>query len=162
MGREKENAKMAKTYIVKVKADYSIEKVEFDETDSIAQLQEAVGGYIERVPTPLKNNLDLFVNEEGLLQKLPVNKTLSLMCTMGEGSVRILVGDGVFVCHDGESDTIGIDEDMADNLVCLLGDVAKGCKMIEAGKIGEQYDYEMCPSAEIEEMIASHRETIVK
>jgi hypothetical protein len=123
MGRNKGNAKMAKTYIVKVKPDYSIEKVEFDETDSIAQLQEAVGGYIEHVPVGMRHYLDLFVNEEGSLIPLETNAILSLVYSVGVERAALIRGDGVFAAHDGEGNTVGIEEDRADAIVSLLEDI---------------------------------------
>jgi hypothetical protein len=57
-------------------------------------LQKAVGGYIEYVRLP--NGAALVVNEEGLLQELPINV---LACVL---SGRTIVGDVVYAesMHD--------------------------------------------------------------
>lgn len=114
---------MGKTYIVKVKTDLTIEKEEFNAEDSLTQLQEAVGGYIERVPVDMKHDLDLWVNEEGLLLRKPLNGILSSVHSIGVERVELLVGDGVFACHDEEGETIGIEENIADSLVEMLNEV---------------------------------------
>lgn len=43
------------------------------------ELQRIVGGYIERVPMPDDFPGDVWANEEGLLEGLPLNKTFSTM-----------------------------------------------------------------------------------
>ena len=125
MAGKKENAKMAKTYIIKVKTDYSVEKVEFDEADSLAQLQDAVGGLIERVPIELQHGLDIFVNEEGALIPLKCNAILSMIYAAGVEQAVFLFGNGVFAAHDSEGNTLGIDEELADRLVALLTDIGE-------------------------------------
>jgi hypothetical protein len=39
---------------------------------SLQELQDLVGGYIERVPSE-SSHVDIYVNEEGLLHQLPLN-----------------------------------------------------------------------------------------
>ena len=114
---------MSKSYIVKVKTDLTIEKVEFNAEDSLTQLQEAVGGCILRVPADMKHDLDLWVNDEGLLLRKPLNGILSSVHSIGADRVELLVGDGVFACHDEEGETIGIQEDIADSLVEMLNEI---------------------------------------
>lgn len=125
---------MGKSYIIKVKADLTIEKVEFNAQDSLAQLQEAVGGYIERVPIELRHGLDLFVNEEGCLIPLKINAILSMIYSVGVERAALIRGDGVFASHDGEGNTVGIEEDRADKIVALLVDVRDAFQKVLAGR----------------------------
>lgn len=39
----------------------------------LSELQEIVGGYIERIPLPMMQGYCLIVNEEGLIYGLPLN-----------------------------------------------------------------------------------------
>ena len=73
-------------YLVK-----STGEVEILPNGELETLQNAVGGYIERVPTkhPAPTMSSLIVNEEGLLQRLPYNFTGSLF------TGRSVVGDVV-------------------------------------------------------------------
>jgi len=73
-------------YLVK-----STGEVEILPNGELETLQNAVGGYIERVPTkpPAPTMSSLIVNEEGLLQRLPYNFTASLF------TGRSIVGDVV-------------------------------------------------------------------
>ena len=73
-------------YLVK-----STGEVEILPNGELETLQNAVGGYIDRVPTkhPAPTMSRLIVNEEGLLQRLPYNFTGSLF------TGRSIVGDVV-------------------------------------------------------------------
>lgn len=105
---------MEKTYILKVGTDGRVEREPFDAGDSLGQLQRAVGGYIERVPLELKHGIDLFVDEEGLLNGLPPNPVLTEFATMNSGWIELL-GNGAFAAHDCEGETLGLtDADCAD------------------------------------------------
>ena len=44
---------------------------------SLKQMQEAVGGLIERFPLDIKDKKTMWVNEEGLLLNLPLNTIAS-------------------------------------------------------------------------------------
>lgn len=56
--------------VIPVEGD--VEKVSFDRKDELNVLQEAVGGWIEAVDTGA--NGTMWVNEEGKLMNLPINK----------------------------------------------------------------------------------------
>lgn len=59
---------------------------------SLATLQKAVGGYVERVV--LSETLTMWVNEEGLLQGLPINMAATILAG------RQIVGDVVLESND--------------------------------------------------------------
>jgi hypothetical protein len=102
---------MARTYIVKVAADGRVEREEFDRADPLGQLQGAVGGYIERVPVPMVGGHDLFVNEDGLLEGLPINVALSkFVIRRTRNYAARIVGDGVFAGHDEDGEAVGLTE----------------------------------------------------
>ena len=107
-------------FVVKVPAVGAIVKEPFDGQDSYKQLSDAVGGYIECAVIPQVGHsgpygVDCFVNEEGLLKHLPFNARLTAFASpVYDGP---LVGDGIFVGHDGEGETVGLDEDDADRIV---------------------------------------------
>jgi hypothetical protein len=44
---------------------------------SLEQAQELVGGYVTHVPIPSRPDSQMFVDEEGLIKGLPVNKEAS-------------------------------------------------------------------------------------
>ncbi|MBR1525228.1 MAG: DUF3846 domain-containing protein [Prevotella sp.] len=58
---------------------------------TLREMQNAVGGYIERVGT--HQNKSVWANEEGRLKGLPVNEKASELC------YREIVGD-VLVCNE--------------------------------------------------------------
>ena len=63
-------------------------KVFFADKGWFAKVQGIVGGYVEPVRL---GSTDLLVNEEGLLQGLPVNRTASMVAG------RVIVGNAVLV-----------------------------------------------------------------
>jgi len=58
-----------------IKTDGTIEEVAVDKDNSLKQMQDAVGGYIELIY--LSDNKVMVVNEEGLIKRLPYNHTAS-------------------------------------------------------------------------------------
>lgn len=94
------------TYLVKVATDGTIRREAFTPDNSLKQLQAAVGGWIERVDYE-KNDLDLYVNEEGKLEGLPYNRVLTVHSRHFHDP---LVGNGVYVAHDDEGNTLGLTE----------------------------------------------------
>jgi hypothetical protein len=58
-----------------------------DKSPSLEEAQLAVGGYVELVR--LKDGRQVLVNEEGLLQRLPINEEASLLCN------RTIVGNAL-------------------------------------------------------------------
>jgi hypothetical protein len=65
-------------------------------TFTLEELQKYVGGFIELVYT--NDGKEMYLNEEGKLKCLPVNRTASLLY-MGDD---LIVGD-VLVCGKGET-----------------------------------------------------------
>ena len=94
------------TYLVKVATDGTIRREAFTPDNSLKQLQAAVGGWIERVDYE-KNDLDLYVNEEGKLEGLPYNRVLTVHSRHFHDP---LVGNGVYAAHDDEGNTLGLTE----------------------------------------------------
>jgi hypothetical protein len=67
-------------------------------------MQAIVGGWIERVALPYK--IDLWINEEGMIENLPLN----LITTLEGTAVHQIYGDVFFASHDGEGNTVGLDD----------------------------------------------------
>ena len=104
-------------YILKVAATGEVTREEFNAEDSLKQLQSAVGGCIERVPVPMVRGRDLFVNEDGIAEKLPINEKLTRFVQLRiRFTIVTLLGDGVFAAHDGDGNTIGLTEAQCDDL----------------------------------------------
>ena len=59
---------------------------------TLDELQEYVGGYIERAPYPKDEDCDVIVNEEGLLKQLEDNPTGTALLKTVEGVEPRLVG----------------------------------------------------------------------
>lgn len=102
-------------YIVKVKTDGTVEREEFRAGDSLKQMQEAVGGLIERLPVPtdpFDSGYDIFINEEGLMLELTQNVAVTKLW-IAYGGPTPIYGDAVVVGHDGEGGTVGLSENEA-------------------------------------------------
>ena len=82
-------------------------------------IQKAVGGWYERVhPVGLERPYCMMVNEEGLLQNLPMNLTGSVLYGTPQHGQPI-VGDVIFLkdgYHDGEPDVVGMTAEEAQSL----------------------------------------------
>lgn len=92
------------TYILKVPAVGEITREEFRADDSLKQLQEAVGGYIERVPYNFGLGIDCFCDEDGLIKggDIVVNTAIANIAKIP------IVGNVAFAAHDCEGETIGL------------------------------------------------------
>ena len=101
-----------KTYLLKVTTDGQCERIEFDKEHDYEQLQDAVDGWIERVPQSF-NGADLFINELGKLKRLPFNEVLTKMWADRERVVLddTIVGNGVFAKTGPDGETLGLTED---------------------------------------------------
>ena len=64
------------------------------EAPSLERAQELVGGLVELVRTPTNPDIQVLVNEEGLLKGLPFNKEATELCQTG------IVGDAVILKGD--------------------------------------------------------------
>ena len=61
---------------------------------TLEEAQEIVGGYVEMVHSPNNTDIQILVNEEGLLTGLPFNKEATELCGTGiVGNAVILKGD---------------------------------------------------------------------
>lgn len=74
-----------------IKTDGTIEEVALDKDNSLKQMQDAVGGYIELVR--LTDDDIMVVNEEGLVFGLPINEHASKLAGQSiVGNVLICKG----------------------------------------------------------------------
>tara|TARA_R100000544_G_scaffold27174_1_gene14089 strand:+ start:252 stop:479 length:228 start_codon:yes stop_codon:yes gene_type:complete len=65
-----------------------------DRKPTLEEAQGIVGGYVEMVLLPKDINVQVLVNEEGLLENLPVNQAASELCGQKiVGPVVVLKGD---------------------------------------------------------------------
>lgn len=87
--------------------------------DGLSGLQAGVGGYVQAIDLgPLKATF--FVNEEGKLEKRPINRRATLMWWLLFPSARhmdVIVGDAILV---GEPDEDGNTTDVPQEVVDLL------------------------------------------
>ncbi len=61
---------------------------------TLAEAQEVVGGLVEMVRSPTNPDIQILVNEEGLLKGLPFNEEATELCGTGiVGNAVILKGD---------------------------------------------------------------------
>jgi hypothetical protein len=73
-------------FAVKISADDHIETIDFPLTDQYSILSKAVNGLIECVPINIDGKrMDMWVNEEGLLDRLPYN---SMATFLADNSAR--------------------------------------------------------------------------
>ena len=115
-------------YVVIVHSDatYTIKLVE---GDILPALQNAVGGYIERMPIPAafvrRFSADCFANEEGLIKNLPYNRiATALYRCAGAPKTAFIAGDVVFARRQS-LDTTGFAYDEAMTLSQFIAEGAK-------------------------------------
>jgi hypothetical protein len=87
---------------------------------SLETLQAKVGGWVQAID--LDEVVTLWVNEEGKLNRLPVNSFATALWSVvfGEGT-DIIVGDIVLTGGtDEEGETLGLEEDFIEELVGTL------------------------------------------
>ena len=68
--------------------------------------QKLVGGWLECVRLPY--NIDLWINEEGLLLDLDLNFVTAVIDKGKPQIVHHIVGDVYFASHDGEGNTVSL------------------------------------------------------
>lgn len=75
------------------------ERIALERAPTLAELQAAVGGWIERVKVKVGRDelADLIVNEEGRLRNLPVNHEASQLFWVGRLTTDPIVGDAVLL-----------------------------------------------------------------
>tara|TARA_R110000803_G_scaffold113167_1_gene181556 strand:+ start:275 stop:502 length:228 start_codon:yes stop_codon:yes gene_type:complete len=68
-----------------------------DKKPTLKEAQALVGGLVEMVRSPTNPDIQILVNEEGLLVGLPYNKEASEMCDTGiVGDAIILKGNAIW------------------------------------------------------------------
>lgn len=94
-----------------------------DEFVSYETLSNAVGGMIEAVTLP--SGITLWVNEEGKLNGLPVNKVATNLMTRAFGQqFDILVGNVIVTGGaDDEGETLGLTDEQLEMLISDLASV---------------------------------------
>ena len=110
----------------------SVHKVDVQENGEplYAQIRSVIGGYMENTyPKNLPDDYIMIVNEEGKLNRLPVNT----IATIVYGSdVDFIVGNTIilkFGKFEGESDVVGMTEEEADNIMaCIHQEIIKNKK----------------------------------
>lgn len=108
---------MSKAVILKT--DGTRKVVDFS-TDSLKVLQEAVGGYIEAVQ--LKDNLTMWLNEEGKMNGLPHNENAQFYFDLAFGpGVDFIVGNAVMTGGiDKEGETLGLDDRVVESMTTTV------------------------------------------
>jgi len=92
--------------VVVVPHDGPVRLAELSEGNLLAELQGLVGGYVERVR--LTPTLDMLVNEEGRLLRLPANALATRMVGAA------ILGDVVLLGNDGGEEWVSLsDTDVA-------------------------------------------------
>lgn len=91
-----------------VTTDGDVKTTDFVVGNSYEMIRQGVGGYIECVA--LNNGIDMWVNEEGKLDGLPLNLTATVIFGGNFGLGRdIIMGDVVFTGGvDEEGETLGL------------------------------------------------------
>jgi hypothetical protein len=92
-----------------------------DEFVGYKTLSDAVGGMIEAVSLP--SGMTLWVNEEGKLNGLPVNRVATELLTREFGQkFDIIVGNAIITGGaDDEGETLGLTNDQVATLISNLG-----------------------------------------
>jgi hypothetical protein len=105
-----------------IKVDGSMDFHDVDPEKEYDFLSGSVGGWIQSVS--LSNQLegfDLYCNEEGKLNGLPVNWTATYLWELSYGKTDVLVGDVVLTGGaDDEGETLGLSQEQMDRLTNLL------------------------------------------
>ena len=110
------------SYAVKIQTDGLIECVDFPGPDDEGQYQalsDAVGGYIEHINVICNDvPLDMWINEEGLLRRLPYNAVASYLYQHAARTHDVLiVGDAIITSGDDEGNTLGLTKDQVQHVL---------------------------------------------
>ncbi|MCS0827407.1 DUF3846 domain-containing protein [Cytobacillus firmus] len=92
--------------IVRLNVGSQIEVIEM--VHSLEDMQAIVGGWLERVR--ITDDIDLWINEEGLLQELPLNFVTFVVKDGEPQPVHSIVGNVFFASHDEEGETISLND----------------------------------------------------
>lgn len=102
---------------VKVRVDGTHERVDLDAPEgSLKVLQSAVEGWVQAID--LREDLTMWLNEEGKLEGKPVNMMASRFFNDVFGAGHdIMVGNAIFTGGvDNEGDTIGLTDEQAEEI----------------------------------------------
>ena len=105
-----------------VRTDNTTERIAVLETELADAIRAAVGGWFTHVS--VQPSLDFWVDDEGLLKGLELNKVATQFYQM-LGSTSPIVGNAVFTGGSGASgDTLSLDENYA-RAIELMAEMAK-------------------------------------
>lgn len=107
---------MENIYLLKVDVNGKAERIPFDPKNSYEIMSQAVDGYLELAPVELPHGADLFVNEEGKLIGLPLNKVLTRYYVSRNGWIDEIMGNGIIAKHDENGDSVGLTETECDDV----------------------------------------------
>ncbi len=94
-----------------IRSDNSKSVVEFEIGKSYELIKNTVGGLIEVVRL---ENADLWVNENGIAERLPLNLIATALYSDTFGATNPILGDTIITASDDEGETIGLtDEQVA-------------------------------------------------
>ena len=115
--REREKA-MRKALVIGT--DDTIEVIDLDGPDGTLKiLQNAVDGWVQVVD--LNPKLSIWVNEEGKMHGLPVNKLATVMFQKVFGQVDIMVGNAVLTGGtDSEGETLGLTDEQVERFQIIF------------------------------------------
>lgn len=115
---------MSKSIIIDTTGNISVNKL-----DDLKSLQDIVGGYIEHISFPFKNNCVLsgFINEEGKILNLPINKMASLLWMKSNNWDKpydVLCGNVVVTGSvDKEGNTKDITDEQLSNVMLYIEEI---------------------------------------
>ena len=102
---------MTKALLVRTNGKISEVKIE-----NLSDMQAGVGGYIEALPIDEnKHGMSIYINEEGRLEELPINMTMSIFLVREDASpgMEVPVHGDVRICgptgEEGERTDVGED-----------------------------------------------------
>ena len=95
---------------------------EMTDNYALADLQKAVGGLIECVSLTKKENMDMWVNEEGKLLGLPQNPIATSLYVDEHGTRDVMVGDVIVTGgSDDEGETLPLTQTQIDLIMNYNG-----------------------------------------
>lgn len=98
---------------VKISTNGEVEKTEME--PSLENLQKSVGGYIQVLYIEVNGEpANLYINEEGKLENLPVNQVASELCKGFISPNDCIVGDAILL---GGGDSDGNDTSVTSGIV---------------------------------------------
>jgi predicted RNA polymerase sigma factor len=118
---------------VHLKADTSSDVLDIS-GDCLRALQRGVGGLVQALD--LKDDLTMWVNEEGKLQGLPVNENATVIFAARFRAIDLIVGDIVLTGGtDDEGEVLGLTDQQAEEILAWAQDGENVAQDITKGKI---------------------------